>query len=71
MNPTCTSFLPSPVSASTTSSAASALSANGFSHSTGFSAFRHSSTSGAWVGSGEAITTASTFSSRINSAPSV
>src|SRR5215217_4656300 len=71
MNPICTNFFPSSTSASTTSSAASALSASGFSQSTGFSAFRHSSTSGAWVGSGEAITTASTFSSRIRSAPSV
>src|SRR5215213_403950 len=71
MNPICTNFFPSSTSASTTSSAASALSASGFSQSTGFSAFRHSSTSGAWVGSGEATTTASTFSSRISSAPSV
>src|ERR671917_204263 len=65
MKPTCTSFLPSSTSASTTSRAASALSARGFSQSTGFPRLRHSFTRGAWVGSGEAITTASTFSSRI------
>src|SRR5215218_4629255 len=69
MKPTCTSFLPS--SASTTSSAASALSASGFSQSTGFSSLRHSFTRGAWVGSGEATRTASTFSARIISSASV
>jgi hypothetical protein len=71
MKPTCTSFLPSPSLGLHDLQCGFGAVRNGFSHSTGFSAFRHSSTSGAWVGSGEAITTASTLLVPNHSAPSV
>src|SRR5829696_7858138 len=66
MKPIWTSFLPSCASASTILRASSEPVAKGFSHRTGLLLRRHSSTSPAWVSSGEAIRTASMPPSSIN-----
>ena len=69
MSPTCTSFRPPATSASRTRFASSMSTPRGFSQSTGLPASMQATARSAWVGSGEAMSTASTASSRMRSGP--
>jgi hypothetical protein len=70
MKPTWISRVPAACSASSTRRQSSAVVASGFSHSTGLRTSRQVRVYSAWVNPGEAMSTASTWSSRIRSCPS-
>jgi hypothetical protein len=67
MNPTWISRTPAACSASSTRRHSSVVGASGFSHSTGLRASMQASVYSAWVNPGEAIRTASTWSSAMSS----
>ena len=69
MRPTCTSFRPPATSASRTRFASSMSTPRGFSQSTGLPASMQATARSAWVGSGEAMSTASTLGSPMSAAP--